>query len=91
MTTIDESVRKIENGKKCLTFQSKENRKLVAARLKALGYKVRYSSMRNQQLHPQYVDDWENDLDTGFGNVQYRTFFSVLYMLHIYTEETIGW
>lgn len=89
--TIDKLVRMAENGKTSFTFQSKDARKLVAAKLRKLGYKVRYSSIRNQRLHPEYVDDWEYDVDSGFGNVQYRTWFTVLYNLYIHTENTIGW
>jgi len=87
--TIDELVCALVGGKKSLTFQSKETRKLVADRVRKLGYKVCNSSIRNQRLHPMYVDDWENDVDSGFGNVQYKTFFSVLYLLGIKPDSPL--
>ena len=46
------------------------------------------SSIRNQFLHPQYVEDYEqvtdkrlSSADKGFGNQIYKTRFSVLYEL----------
>lgn len=65
------------------TFQSKARRDARFNELTARGFKVRRSSMRNQQLHPQYVTDYDGPekLQTGFGNGAYRTFFPVLYLL----------
>jgi len=44
------------------------------------------SSIRNQLLHPMYVEDYEIETghkltmaDKGFGNDIYKTYFSVLY------------
>jgi len=46
------------------------------------------SSVRNQLLHPMYVEDYESETghvltqaDKGFGNSIYQTHFSVLYEL----------
>ena len=46
------------------------------------------SSIRNQLLHPQYVEDYEqvtgnklSSADKGFGNQIYKTHFVVLYEL----------
>ena len=64
-------------------FISKEKRDLLAAKLKQEGYNVKNSSCRGQQLHPEYVEDYEGLIETGFGNSQYQTFFSVLYKLMV--------
>lgn len=72
------------------TFMKKENRDARYRELKAEGRKVRKSSIRNQSLHPMYVQDWPHELsdaDRGFGNTMYRTHFAVLYII---TEEG-GW
>lgn len=75
----------IENIKNLLDFgvlfQSKETRDKVFKELKDSGVtNIKKSSIRNQQLHPQYVYDIpENTYKTGFGNTDYNTFFSVLY------------
>lgn len=45
--------------------------------------RVRRYSMSNQQLHPQYVTDWDGELVTGFGNTQYQTLFPKLYMVEV--------
>lgn len=67
------------------TFQFRGNRDARARELAAqYGRKnVHVSSMRNQNLHPMYVDDYDGLLDTGFGNSQYRTFWSRLYMVEV--------
>ncbi|RKY29348.1 MAG: hypothetical protein DRP74_08940 [Candidatus Omnitrophota bacterium] len=40
----------------------------------------RRNSVRNQLLHPQYVEDYQGQaVDTGFGNTMYKTHFRVLY------------
>ena len=68
-----------EGNKMHPLFMHKENRD---AYVKSLGYKVRRTSIRNQRLHPHYVDDYPNQdvrNDNGFGNTVYKTMFSVLY------------
>ena len=62
-------------------YQSKEKRDARARELQAAGHSIRRSSVRNQQLHPMYVKDYVGPLDTGFGNTQYQTFWSVLYQI----------
>lgn len=59
------------------TFASRENRDKAWSEGGKVG---RRSTMRNQNLHPMYVEDAPNG-DTGFGNTDYMTFWSVLYML----------
>lgn len=45
----------------------------------------------NQQLHPMYVNDWDEErdgkLDRGFGNTQYRTHFSKLYIAEVKSHQ----
>lgn len=57
-------------------FRSKETRDRVA-----LLCGGRKSSVRNQQLHPEYVVDYVGSYTTGFGNTDYQTSWSVLYEL----------
>ena len=66
-----------------LTYQSKENRDQRFRELRAEGKLPQRSSMRNQLLHPQYVEDFvgPEKQDTGFGNEVYKTYFARLYML----------
>ena len=54
-------------------YQKKENRDARAKELRAQGHAVKRSSARNQQLHPEYLQDWEHEVETGIGNVQYKT------------------
>ena len=71
---------------KHLNFQSKENRNKEYNKLKGLGYKVRKSSIRNQCLHPQYIQDYPielTDKDKGFGNTLYKTYFACIYQIII--------
>lgn len=66
-------------------FQSKANRDAAAKHLRIMYGKdnVRASSMRNQNLHPQYIEDWEGEVETGFGNTQYNTFFPAIYTVTV--------
>jgi len=60
-------------------YMNKENRDRRARELKAQGRAVRRSSQRGVQLHPEYVKDWDGEVERGVGNMQYRTFFPVIY------------
>lgn len=64
-------------------FQAKVNRDARVRELKAQGKRISKTSIRNQQLHPQYVKDYQGTYETGFGNTDYRTYFSVLYTYDI--------
>lgn len=67
-----------------LLFADKTNRDARARELKADGVKVTKSSIRNQLIHPMYVEDRKAGLtaeDCGFGNTIYKTHFAVLYEL----------
>lgn len=66
------------------------NRRLFASKVnrdnawRAGGKTGRRSSIRNQCIHPMYVEDERNTeagRDTGFGNTVYKTFFGCLYIL----------
>lgn len=47
------------------------------------GGKGRRGTVTNQQLHPQYVEDFEGPekYQTGFGNTVYKTPFAKLYTI----------
>lgn len=62
-------------------YKNKINRDAEFKKLKAEGYGVKKYSVRNQQIHPEYIEDELPELrkQTGFGNMVYNTFYSVLY------------
>lgn len=64
-------------------FMSREKRD-EAWRQAGAKHNVR-GTMRNQQLHPMYVEDFEGPEkeQTGLGNTVYKTHFSVLYTLEV--------
>ena len=65
-------------------YISKARRDERAKALKALGRKIRRGSIRGQQLHPEYITDAREEgitYETGFGNVDYRRMWDVLYTL----------
>lgn len=66
-------------------YQSKENRDRRYKELVALygRERVKRSSISNQLLHPEYVNDWDGPLERGFGNMQYKTHFPKLYMVEV--------
>ena len=65
-------------------FQNRANRDQKYQELKAAGRNVYRTVLRNQLLHPQYVEDFEGPAkhDTGFGNQVYKTYFSRLYLIN---------
>lgn len=64
-------------------FQYKSTRDLVARFLRLDGVKTRKSSSRNVVMHPEYIADFDDPCETGFGNVDYRTHFSAIYHLEV--------
>jgi hypothetical protein len=64
-----------------LTFQSRELRDEVASILRGLGKSFKKRSSRHQLTHPEYVDDFEGVVESGFGNTMYKTYFPGLYHL----------
>lgn len=64
-------------------FQSKAMRDNVVTLLKQKGHDVSRSAICNQLLHPEYVTDYVGTYNTGFGNTDYNTRFSVLYEVRV--------
>ena len=70
-------------------YMNIKNRNAKAKELIAQGYKIRKSSIRGQEVHPEYVDDYEQSVrhlsaeDRGFGNIMYKTYFKVLYLIDV--------
>lgn len=64
-------------------FQSQELRNKVCAKLISDGQSVTKRSTRGQQLHPEYVTDYVGTIESGFGNSQYQTYWSVLYEVNV--------
>ncbi len=60
-------------------YISRERRDTRYRELIAAGHRVRRRSSRNQQIHPEYIEDYEGTYQTGFGNTDYKTCFAVLY------------
>lgn len=68
-------------------YMSKENRDKAWKQLPPeVRAKCRRTHVKNQLLHPQYVEDYEQETghkltpqEKGFGNVIYKTHFAVLY------------
>ena len=82
----EDAVNRIQS-RKHLVFQSKANRDRAFTMVKAAGLNARRSTSRNQQVHPEYVEDYVGKIETGFGNVMYETVFPVLYRLEIRNES----
>jgi|GEM_PF-6194595 len=79
---IQNTLNTIRNGRS-VHFHKKENRDKIYSLAKAEGLSVRKSSIRNQQLHPEYLEDFEGSYETGFGNTDYQRFWSNLYNLEV--------
>ena len=63
-------------------YQGREARDTEFKRLKDQGLNPKKYTVRNQLLHPMYVEDLKAGLteeDCGFGNTIYQTHFKVLY------------
>lgn len=59
------------------TFQSKELRDEV---VKLVGGTK--STLRAQNMHPEYVTDYVGRIESGFPNSQYDTYWPVLYLIN---------
>ena len=79
---VHEMVVRVE-GRGRGSFQSVLVRDAVVRGLKLRGVRVRRGSLRNQQLSPEYVLDYEGSFGTGFGNADYKTFFPVIYTIEV--------
>ena len=65
-----------------MLYADRANRDAMWRKLKGMGYPATRSSVRNQLIHPMYVEDRKGGLtaeDCGFGNTIYKTHFAVLY------------
>ncbi len=66
-------------------FMDKANRDAEFNRLGGSKAGYRKTSRRNQIMHPEYISDYTQvtgkSFETGFGNTDYRTFFSVVYSI----------
>lgn len=63
-------------------YLDRAKRDARARELQAQGVQVSRSVVKNQLLHPQYVEDYPRKLtpeECGFGNAIYKTHFATLY------------
>ena len=81
----EDAVNRIQS-RKHLVYQNKANRDRAFKMVKAAGLNARRSTTRNQQLHPEHIEDYVGKIETGFGNTMYETVFPVLYVLEIRNE-----
>jgi hypothetical protein len=66
-----------------LVYQNKENRDKAFALVKVAGINAKKGSVTCQQLHPEYIEDYVGEIQTGFGNTMYEMFWAKLYKLEI--------
>jgi hypothetical protein len=78
---VQEMQQKLESGR-TLHFESKEARDTAYKELKGK-LNLRRSSRPVAQLHPEYVEDYKGNVETGIGNTQYKTMFAPLYNLEM--------
>jgi hypothetical protein len=76
-------------------FQNKQTRDEVFKILKAhtslySGFKVRRGSVKFQQLHPEYINDFVGTYEIGFGNSDYMRLWTVLYTVEVVTNLSLG-
>ena len=64
-----------------ILFMNKENQKRAKEILQKLGIKTKSKTENNQQLHPEYIIDYEGEIGIGLGNIMYKTYFKKLYVL----------
>ena len=70
-------------------YSKKENRDQAAHELKSDGYTVKKFSVRNQRLHPMYIEDQKHTVagqGIGFGNDSYLMSWGTLYGLKFDTD-----
>lgn len=78
--TSKDAVSQFRN-KGSLLFSNKENRDRAYKQLVDAGYQVRRTVHNNQLIHPEYIEDYSGNIETGYGNTMYRTGFSKLYVI----------
>lgn len=65
-------------------YLSKARRDARYQELLGQGIKTRRSSLRGQQLHPEYIQDAKLEgitYETGFGNTDYQRIWPVIYII----------
>ena len=67
-------------GKKC-SFINENNRAFLCLKLKNAGIIAKKSISKNQNRHPEYIEDYSGEIEPGVGNSMYQTYFSKLYNL----------
>lgn len=72
--------------KSILHYANKENREIAYNILKNNGVIAKKSNSSNQQIHPEYIEDYTGMIEIGFGNSMYQTFFKKLYNLEVQNE-----
>ena len=70
-------------GQRSVHFCNKANRDTVFKLAKAEGLNIKKSSIKNQQLHPEYLEDYKGTYNTGFGNTDYQMFWANLYNIEV--------
>ena len=75
--------------KRTVYYQNKENRDMAFKILKESDFLkdnnmiARKTSTTNQNIHPEYIEDYEGTIEIGFGNSMYQTLFNKLYKIEI--------
>jgi hypothetical protein len=67
--------------KQRLLYSKKENRDKAYILLKNAGITSFKSSLGLTLIHPEYIEDYSGEIETGFGNTMYQTRFAKLYIL----------
>lgn len=70
-------------GKRSLHYQSKERRDEAFKILKDKGISAKKTTSSSQEIHPEYIEDYKGEIETGFGNTMYRTYFKKLYNIEV--------
>lgn len=67
--------------KQRLLYSKKENRDKAVTLLKNTGITCFKSVLNNQYIHPEYIEDYQGEIEIGFGNTMYQTRFEKLYLI----------
>ena len=69
--------------KRILHYSNKLNRDIAISILKNVNVGFKLSASANQQIHPEYIEDYAGEIEIGFGNSMYQTYFKKLYNLEV--------
>ena len=78
----NDAVNRIQR-KSTLRFMHKVNRDKAYELVKKVGLKGKKSTSRGQRIHPEYLEDYSGEIETGFGNSMYQSYFAVIYNLEV--------